>query len=109
MEVKLISVEISRRKYILITSAFLPSIIAIPKHLCFPLGWKFCIDPLVGEAKLSMRLQEKSNCNYWNYQDGQISEKSEILVNHWCVFLSTILLPNESVRRHMHAAIAVNS
>ena len=72
MEVKLIRmVEI----VLSLHQSFLLPIIAIAKPLCFPLGWKFCIDPLVGEAKLSTRLDEKCTCNYWNCQYGCVSEK----------------------------------
>ena len=34
-------------------------------------------------------------------------KKIGILANRWCVFLSTILLPNESVRSLMHATIVL--
>ena len=106
MEVKLIRME---EIVLSLHQSFLLPIIAIAKPLCFPLGWKFCIDPLVGEAKLSTRLEEKCTCNYWNCQYGCVSEKKiGILANRWCVFLSTILLPNESVRSLMHPAIVLN-
>ena len=93
----------------LITSAFSPSNYRNRKTLMFSFGMKSCIDPLVGEAKLLTRLGEKCTCNYWNCQYGCISEKNfGILVNRWCVFLSTILLQNESVRSLMHPAIVLN-
>ena len=41
--------------------------------------------------------------------DEFLKKKFGILINRWCVFLSTILLPNESVRSLMHAAIVLNS
>ena len=106
MEVKLIRME---KNVVSLHQPFLLPIIAIEKPLCFPLGWKCCIDPLVGEAKLLTRLEEKCTCNYWNCQYGHISEKNfGILVNRSCVFLSTILLQNESVRSLIHPAIVLN-
>ena len=87
---------------------FLLPVTAIAKPLCFLLRWKFCIAPFVGGAKLSTRLEEKCTCNYWNCQYGCIcEEKFGILTNRWCLFLSTILLPNESVRSLMHATIVL--
>ena len=106
MEEKLIRME---EIVLSLHQLFLLPIIAKQNPLCFPLGWKCCIDPLVGEAKLLTRLEEKCTWNYWNCQYGCISgKKSGILVNRWCVFLSTILLQNESVRNLMHSAIVLN-
>ena len=124
MEGKLIRME---ENVLSLHQSFLLSIIAIAKPLCFPFGWKFCIDPLVDESKLSMRVEEKCTCNYWNCQYGRISEKNQnlsqslvcFLVNYWqeknrnlsqsLVCFLVNYLPNESVRSLMHAAIVVNS
>ena len=58
-----------------------------PFLLPVPLGWKCCIDPLVGEAKLLTRLEEKCTCNYWNCQYGCVSEKNRNLSQPLVCFL----------------------
>ena len=106
MKVKLIGME---ENVLSLHQSFLLYFIALAKPLCFPLGFPFCIDPLVSEAKLSTRLEEKCTCIYWSCQYGRISEKKiGILINPFRVFLSTILFSNESVRSLMHAAIVLN-
>ena len=68
------------------------------------------IDPLVGEANSQRDQKENAPATTGIVSTGEFLKKFfGILVNRWCVFLSTILLPSESVRSLMHAAIVLNS